>query len=53
MPLIPSAPLKGIERAVFLEFALTLFHHPKFRGIIETGHCGQCGEQILSDGEPA
>ncbi len=25
--------------------------NPKFRGIIETGRCSKCGEQILSDDE--
>jgi hypothetical protein len=27
--------------------------NPKFRGIIETGRCSKCGEQILSDDENA
>jgi hypothetical protein len=27
--------------------------NPKYRGIIETGHCSKCGEQILSDHENA
>jgi hypothetical protein len=25
--------------------------NPKFRGIIETGRCSKCGEQVLSDDE--
>ena len=27
--------------------------NPKYRGIIETGRCSKCGEQILSDDENA
>jgi hypothetical protein len=27
--------------------------NPKFRGIVETGRCGTCGQQILSDHDQA